>query len=120
MDLLSRRADYDNGENDNEDVVFIKEDWLVQGVVETGWDRVEEVVRKAQSEISEGEIPVVKGLKEVAGVWKMGKHLFVPEGVRPDVMKEFHDSPLARYLGSTKMVELVQRRFWWPNIYKDV
>lgn len=119
-DLLSRRADYDKGENDNEDVVFIKEDWLVRGVVETGWDRVEEVVRKAQSEISEGEIPVVKGLKEAAGVWKMGKRLFVPEGVRPDVMKEFHDSPLAGHPGSTKTVELVQRRFWWPNIYKDV
>ena len=76
--------------------------------------------RKAQSEISEGERSGLKGLKETAGVWKMGKRLFVPEGVRPDVMKEFHDSPLAGHPGSTKTVELIQRRFWWPNLYKDI
>ena len=84
----------------------------MRGVVETGWDRVEGIVRKAQSEISEGERSGLKGLKETAGVLKMGKRLFVPEGVRSDVMKEFHDSPLAGHPGSTKTVELIQRRFW--------
>ena len=39
-DLISRRADFDRGDKDNNDVVFLKEEWLMRGVVVTERDEL--------------------------------------------------------------------------------
>ncbi|KAL5507647.1 hypothetical protein ACEPAH_7103 [Sanghuangporus vaninii] len=66
-DLLSRRADYDKGEHNNEDVTFIKSDWLVRATIETSRDALMERIREAQKEMSKEDKP--SGLVMRDGVW---------------------------------------------------
>lgn len=56
-DLLSRRAGYDQGAQDNDNVTFIKDEWLVRGVVTTSRSDVAELVKKAQEGLSETTVP---------------------------------------------------------------
>ncbi|KAL5498856.1 hypothetical protein ACEPAH_1374 [Sanghuangporus vaninii] len=119
-DLLSRRADYDKGEHDNEDVTFIKSDWLVRATIETSRDALMERIREAQKEMSEEDKP--SGLVMRDGVWskevtvkvlttssKKFWNIFIPTSVREVVMKECHDSTLAGHPGANKTVSMALR-----------
>ncbi|KAL5520967.1 hypothetical protein ACEPAF_2970 [Sanghuangporus sanghuang] len=57
-DILLRQADYNKGERDNEDVTFIRDEWLVRGTVETSKDVLIEKIRKAQAKVNEKERPM--------------------------------------------------------------
>ncbi|KAL5512271.1 hypothetical protein ACEPAG_3556 [Sanghuangporus baumii] len=130
-DLLSRRADYDKGEHDNENVTFIKNECLVRATVNTSRDSLVETIKKAQEDMDDGEKPSGLVLKD--GVWskevtvkvsmtnsKKFWNVFVPTSVREAVMKECHDSTLAGHPGANKTVSMVSRSYWWPNMYVDV
>ncbi|KAL5497679.1 hypothetical protein ACEPAH_2610 [Sanghuangporus vaninii] len=130
-DLLSRCADYDKGEHDNENVTFIKNEWLVRATVNTSRDSLVETIKKAQEDMEDGERPSGLVLKD--GMWskevtvkvsttssKKFWNVFVPTSVREVVMKECHDSTLAGHPGANKTVSMVSRSFWWPNMYVDV
>ena len=67
-DLLSRRADYDQGNKDNEDITFIKEEWLTRGLVHTSRQDLIPIIQNAQSEMDITGIP--DGLKQENGIWK--------------------------------------------------
>ena len=54
-DLISRRADFDRGDKDNNDVVFLKEEWLMRGVVVTERDELVTKVKEAQKRVKEGD-----------------------------------------------------------------
>ncbi|KAL5498599.1 hypothetical protein ACEPAH_1953 [Sanghuangporus vaninii] len=117
-DLLSRRADYDKGERDNEGITFIKEQWLVRGIVQTTRDTLLEKIKEAQAKEEETERP--KSVKMRDGGWRLGSRWYVPASVREVVMKEHHDSTLAGHPGATKMIQLILRRYWWPKLSGDV
>ena len=74
-------------------------------------------MHKAQEELAEDARP--EGLTEKEGLLVKGTRIFVPDTARAEVLKEYHDSPLAGHPGSTKTVDLVRRRYWWPNIFAD-
>ncbi|XP_048027531.1 integrin alpha-M-like [Megalobrama amblycephala] len=46
--------------------------------------------------------------------------LFVPEGLRSDVIRWGHDSNLACHPGVSRTNFLVKQRFWWPCMARDV
>ena len=117
-DLLSRCADYDQGDKDNENVTFIKEEWLARGIIQTSRQNLWPMIQEAQSKMEIKDLP--DGLVEKDGVWMKKKQVFVPLDIRSRVLQEFHDSPLAGHPGSSKTVELVRRDFWWPTLYTDV
>ena len=119
-DALSRRADYDHGEGDNENVVFLKQEWLVRGIVQTSRDALLERIKEAQERVEEDVLPKVLVLQN--GVWQTAStgKVFVPEEMREEVMKEFHESPLAGHPGGRKTIQLVNRNFWWRTLRKDV
>ncbi|KAL5525062.1 hypothetical protein ACEPAF_8931 [Sanghuangporus sanghuang] len=117
-DLLSRRADYDKGERDNENVTFIKKEWLVRGMVQTSREVLVEKVVEAQRQEDEGVRP--KDVEKRGDMWRKGRRLYVPASIREDVMKEHHDSTLAGHPGATKTIQLITRRYWWPRMSADV
>ncbi|KAL5521844.1 hypothetical protein ACEPAF_1688 [Sanghuangporus sanghuang] len=121
-DILSRWADYNKGEQDNEGVTFIRDEWLVRGAVETSRDVLIEKIRKAQMELSEGERPVNLVFED--GLWKKEvmvklsttktkkfQNVFVPMSVKEEVMRECHNSTLAGHPGANKTVALANRSF---------
>jgi len=54
-------------------------------------------------------------------VLKKGK-VYVPknEELKVEIIQLYHDVPVTRHRGKWKMIELVTKNYWWPDIMKDV
>jgi len=46
--------------------------------------------------------------------------LWVPEGLRREVMRSEHDTKVAGHMGMDKTMELITRNFWWPKLEESV
>jgi len=60
--------------------------------------------------------------REVDGnMYKEGK-VYVPkdEKLRAEIIRLHHDMPIGGHRRQWKMVELVTRNFWWPEVTKEV
>ena len=137
-DGLSRRSDWKVGiKKDNENQIFIKDNWIhsIQEVVVEGpkVDIVEKIknMRSKDEEIVRVVEEIKKaGVKELRGeeqkleedlVLKEGK-VYIPkdEELRAEVIRLHHDIPAVGYGGQQKMIELMTRNYWWPEVTRDV
>jgi len=137
-DELSRRLDWKIGvEKDNEDQVFIKNNWIhnLQEVVIEGPEvELLEKIKKARSK-DEDVVRVVEEMKKAkvkelrGNEWKIEGELVLKEGkvyvpkneeLRAEVIWLHHDVPMAGHGRRWKMVELVTRNYWWPGVMRDV
>lgn len=48
--------------------------------------------------------------------WK----LVVPNKLRPEILKQFHDEPTAGHLGVAKTYDRIKRSYYWPKMIVDV
>jgi len=129
VDGLSRRSDWKVGvERDNEDQIFIKDNWIrsmYEVVVEGPEVNLLEKIKKARSK-DEDVIKVVEeikkmGVRELRGnEWKIEGDLVMKEGkvyvpkdeeLRAEVIWLHHDMPATGHRGRWKMVELVMRNY---------
>jgi len=137
-DRLSRRADWKVGvDEDNENQIFIKDNWIhsmYEVIVEGPEVDLVEKIKKARNR-DEDIIRIVEemkkaGVKELRGneskieedlVLKEGK-VYVPkdEELRAEVIQLHHDVPVAGHGERWKTVELVTRNYWWPRVTRDV
>ena len=117
-DILSRRADYDRGEEDNKDVVFLKEDWFMQAINLRDLMGLKDQLKEGQRKLIESDVP--RGVQQEEGVLTYQGRLFVPKGLRETVMRICHDAVWAGHPGASKTVELVRRDFWWPTMFADI
>jgi hypothetical protein len=48
--------------------------------------------------------------------------LYVPAagGVHTEVLRRYHDDPIAGHLGAKRMLELVSRKYYWPGMSPEV
>jgi len=137
-DGLSRRADWKVGvDRDNENLVFIKDNWIcsLQEVVIEGPEvDIIEKIKKARSK-NEDIVRIVEeikkvGVKELQGnEWKIEEDLvlkerkvYVPkkEELRVEIIQLHHDMPAAEHGGRWKTVKLVTRNYWWPGVTREV
>ncbi|GIL67083.1 hypothetical protein Vafri_20518, partial [Volvox africanus] len=67
----------------------------------------------------------VESLRRQNGLWLQTEgsvtRIVVPndDALRRDILARFHEDPLAGHPGSTRLVELVRRSFWWPCLVTD-
>ena len=61
-----------------------------------------------------------EGWKNVEGVLQYQGLPYVPEIIRSEVISYHHDDPLAGHFGIDKTRELVGRKYYWPNLKRDV
>jgi len=137
-DGLSRRADWKVGiDKDNDNQVFIKDNWIrsmYEIVIEGPEVEVVEKIKKTRSK-DEDVIKIVEemkkaGVKELQGnEWKIEGDLVLKEGkiyvlkdeeLRTEVVRLHHDVPAAGHGGRWKTVELVTRNYWWPGVTRDI
>ena len=117
-DALSRRPDYDKGENDNENVTLIKDQWVqVRGQVHTSRDELLVKIKEAQQRMTEPP----QGVTMADGIMVKDGKVYVPDDVRELVMKEYHDSPLSGHPGANKTLATIRRDFFWSKrMYVDI
>jgi len=137
-DRLSKRADWKVGvDRDNENQIFIKDNWIcsMQEVVVEGPEvDIVEKIKKARSK-DKDVVRVVEeikktGVKELWGnEWQIEEELVLKEGkvyvpkdeeLRTEVIWLHYDVPAVGHGGKWKTVELVMRNYWWPGVMRDV
>ena len=59
-----------------------------------------------------------RDLKIIDGMLTVNGKIYVPDktSLRRDIVKRFHDSPIAGHPERWKTTELVKRQFWWPGM----
>jgi len=137
-DRLSRRSDWKvEVDRDNENQIFIKDNWIrsmQEVVVEEPEVELLEKIKKAKSK-DENVVRVVEEMKK-AGVrelqgneWQIEGNLVLKEGkvyvpkdeeLRAEVIWLHYDVPAVEHGGRWKTVELVTRNYWWLGITRDV
>ena len=130
VDGLSQRTDWKVGvDKDNDNQVFIKDNWICsmyEVVVEGPEVELVEKIKKARSK-DENVVRVVEEMKkaevrELRGdEWKFEEDLVLKEGkvyvpkdeeLRVEVIWLHHDIPAAGHRRRWKTVELVTRNYW--------
>jgi len=137
-DGLSRRSDWKVGvEKDNEDWVLVKDNWihnLQEVVIEEPEVELLEKIKKARSK-NKDVVRVVEEMKKAkvkelrGSEWKIEGELVLKEEkvymqkdeeLRTEVIQLYHDVLMAGHGGRWKMVELVTRNYWWPEVMRNI
>jgi hypothetical protein len=141
-DALSRRADHDTGEKDNEDVVLLKPELFVvralEGAELIGEEAaiLKEVRRGNREGKQEDAVAVIARelasssvMSARAAEWSIENGLlffrgkiYVPNNpdLRRRILAQHHDSKIAGHPGRWKTLELVTRTYWWPGISRYI
>ena len=46
--------------------------------------------------------------------------IFVPQCLRASILRAYHTAPIAGHPGAKRTHELIQRKYWWKGMHKDV
>jgi hypothetical protein len=114
-DLLLRHPDYDQGKEDNGEVLVLPLHLFVNTI--EGQETLEELVLAAQ----EGQEETLQHLRGEAGIQHKGNGLFkdnvlvvLDKGLFKRILETYHDHPSAGHLGILKMYQMVKEVYWWP------
>ena len=117
-DMLSRRLDYDQGEQDNQDVVVLPEELFIQsGTIS--------YIPEEPPQQDEGLIKQWAGthdLKKINREWWKDTRKVITGGEldRHKIIQAYHDVPAYGHPGISRTKELVAKYYWWPQLAKDV
>jgi len=138
-DSLSRKVDWAEGvEKNNENQVMVKEEWLEVRAMEQLIEGPDEGIIKKIKEARDKDEEVIKVVEEMKKVgvkilrdeeWQIEEGLVLKKGrvyvpkdekLRVEIIWLHHDMLIAGHGGQWKMVELVTRNYWWPEVMKEV
>ena len=133
-DLLSRRADYPCGENNNKDVIPLKEELFRNIEMRLDkesyhWLLLRQEIAKSHKRYFDKQ--VLRGIKEqdpnfikdsLTGVWEWKGRIYVParKELREKVIQSCHEVPTAGHPGIAKTLELITHGFWWPQMKHNI
>jgi hypothetical protein len=114
-DALSRRPDYDQGQDDNQDVTVLPEQVFVRAMEVLANPTIQE-----ESTLKPWVDP--HQLKQHQGVWyKNGRQVVTGDTkAKRQLIQSHHDSPVHGHPGISKMIQLTERLYWWPRMWMDI
>src|SRR6266568_4796314 len=125
-DALSRRPDYDTGEEDNDNVTVLPAEVFVNLA---GSEPIDEVDTRSKINMSnlENEETIKKWantyqLHQEHNTWWKDDALVVTgdNNLKRGVISAFHDPPYRGHPGIGNTTALLKQNYWWPNLKKDV
>ena len=112
-DALSRRPDYNQGTNDNQNVTVLPDKLFIQTLASEELEQDKETLK-----------PWVHPhkLKLVNGMWWRDNQVVVTANMptRRTIVQMHHDLPTYGHPGISRTLELTVRRYWWPRMAQDV
>jgi ribonuclease HI len=115
-DALSRRPDYDQGEQDNSNVTVLPDQLFIRSLLEIGaeHDKQDETVLTKWVDAHK--------LKKIDKVWyKNGRQVITNLGAGTQaVIAAHHDAPVHGHPGIARTIQLVERDSWWPGLRREV
>lgn len=124
-DALSQMEGYDQGNNDNSDVVLLKPELFIRSIEEPDQDLLDSIKKRK----THRDAYITKRLQENIEGWldhgdmiTWEGRIYVPKDkiLRSKIITMHHDSTLAGHLGQFKTLELITRSYWWPGVNRDV
>ena len=130
-DALSQQPDYNQGEDNNKDVVVLPDHLFIRAgqVQETEIPtllKVEDMMKK--NPIYQQDEDVLKAwvdpqrLKKVEGLWyKDGRQVVTNTTCeRHTLIRNHHNLPVYGHPGIDHTIHLIECYYWWPNLRKEV
>ena len=113
-DALSRWPDFDQGEGDNEGVVVLPDALFMRSMKSED--------REEQDEDIIGLWVNPHQLKKIDGVWqKDGRTVVTAKSpYTRQLIHDHHDLPIHGHSGISQTTDLIQRQYWWPQLWQDV
>jgi hypothetical protein len=114
-DTLSRRPDYDQGHEDNQNVTVLPEQIFVRAM-----EVLPNLMAQEESTLRPWIDP--HQLKKHQGVWyKDGRQVVMGNiEAKRQLIQSHHDSPVHRHPGISKTIQLSERLYWWPKMRIDI
>jgi hypothetical protein len=114
-DTLSRRPDYDQGQNDNQDVTVLPEQVFARAM---------EVIPDHMAQNKATLKPWIDPhqLKQHQGIWyKDGRQVITGDNeAKRHIIQSHHNSPVYGHPGISKTIQLTERLYWWPQMRRDI
>ena len=114
-DALSRRLDYNQGTHDIENVVVLPEHIFVHAVI---------ISNEEEGQDKEAIKPWVNPhkLKRVNGIWyKEGRRVVTGTLTsKQAIIQSRHNPPVYGHPGISKMTQLIERNYWWPQMKLEI
>ena len=116
--MLSRLPDYDQGENNNQNVVVLPEQLFIQsGTISC--------IPEDPPQQDEGVIHQWAGthdLKKEKGEWWKGQCKVITgnDEERCKIIQAYHDLPAYGHPGINQTKDLVSRYYWWPQLSQNI
>jgi hypothetical protein len=114
-DALSRRPDYDQGQEDNQNITVLPEQVFVRAM-----EVLPENINQEESTLKPWIDP--HQLKQHQGVWyKDGRKVVTGDiEAKRHIIQSHHDSPVHGHPGISKTIQLTERLYWWPRMRVDI
>jgi len=125
-DALSRRPDYNTGEEDNDNVVVLPSHIFIKLASNEPIEEVDTCSKINMSNLENKD--TIKRwansyqLHQEHNTWWKEDALVVAgdNNLKRGVISAFHDPPYRRHLGISNTIALLKQNYWWPNLTKDV
>ncbi len=126
-DLLSRRADHNQGQDNNDQVVVLSPEHfraMIMPTIEETHQNIKTATKNTHlwDNTVANSLNHDRGMKIADGlIWYDGR-IYVPRdhALRGEIIARSHDHITAGHPGIEKTKELVLREFWWPKMKKDI
>jgi hypothetical protein len=114
-DTLSRRPDYDQGHEDNQNITV-----LPRQVFARAMEVLPNISRQEESVLKPWIDP--HQLKQHQGIWyKDGRQVVTGDTKdKCHIIQSHHDTPVHRHPGISKTIQLTERLYWWPKMRLDI
>ena len=148
-DALSRRADYDDGKEDNKQTILLEDKWFGEERVAPitsspspnpleyfsinaidGSGRtltfteqiIEEQLRDQliRDILMKPESESVKSWTQSDDLWRYQGKIYIPSSLRRIVFSTLHTAPTAGHQGIRPTLDLIGRHYYWPELKRDV
>ena len=118
-DMLSRRPDYDQGGEDNKEVVVLPESMFI---------RSGHTISYVPEEPPEQNKATLKPwisqyhLKKIRGEWWKDQKKVITQDLdkRCKIIQAYHDLPAYGHPGISRTGHLISKYYWWPTMGKEV
>jgi hypothetical protein len=114
-DALSRRPDYDQGHEDNQNVTVLPQQVFVRAM-----EVLPDIRSQEQSVLKPWIDP--HQLKQHQGVWYKNERQVVTGDIKDKrhIIQSHHDTPVHGHPGISKTIQLTERLYWWPKMRLDI
>jgi hypothetical protein len=94
--------------------IKLNEDPLIQEIAEA--TKKDKIIQEMLENLAENENLTA----DEKGLVYLRNLIYIPDCMRIEIIKQHHDNPMHRHIGTEKTTELISRNYYFPNMRRKV